>query len=104
MVDFIEKTFNIIQVIIMILYGIIFFGLWHSAPRYLNKFILIFNLFISCVLIILFNPLSDFKFKPIHKQIAFSAGVAILMHSSLVNIITPLELITKVKKKVRFAM
>lgn len=104
MVDLVEKTFNIIQGIILLLYGIVFFGLWHSAPHYLHQFILFFNLFISAVLIILFNPLAHYKFKPIHKKIAFSAGIAILMHSSLIKMLSPFEIIKKVKKKVRFAL
>ena len=101
MIDFVEGTFDIIKNVILLLYGVILFGLWRSAPHYLNKFLLFFNLFISCVLIILFNPLANNKFKPFHKRLAFSAGFAILMNSSLVNIIKPLEVI-KVVKKVRF--
>ena len=101
MVNIVENIFNIISYVIIVLYGIIFFGLWKSAPQYLNKFIMFFNLFIAIVLIILFNPLRDTVFLPIHKKIVFSAGLAMLINSSLTNIITPLELIKKVKK-VRF--
>ena len=45
MIDFVEGTFDIIKTVILVLYGIILFGLWRSAPHYLNKFLLFFNLF-----------------------------------------------------------
>jgi len=74
-----ERVYYYCIFIIYILYGLSFLGIWNKAPIYLENMNNFFKLFISIVLIYLFNPLrktttcTDF-----HMRIVFSAAMFLI--------------------------
>ena len=73
-----DKTFDIIWIIIYILYFGIAFGLSTQAPKWLSFFDFIIKVFISAFLIIRFNPYNQVHFSNLDQKIAFSAGFFVL--------------------------
>ena len=73
-----DKTFDIIWIIIYILYFGIAFGLSTQAPKWLSFFDFIIKVFISAFLIIRFNPYNHVHFSDLDQKIAFSAGFFVL--------------------------
>jgi len=73
-----DKTFDIIWIIIYMLYFGIAFGLSTQAPKWLSFFDFLIKVFISAFLIIRFNPYNQIHFSNLDQKIAFSAGFFVL--------------------------
>ena len=74
-----ERVYYYCMFIIYILYGLSFLGIWNKAPIYLENMNIFFKLFISIVLIYLFNPLQKtITCTDFHMRIVFSAAVFLI--------------------------
>ena len=95
----IESTYTGLKNITFLLYIIIVLGVWKGAPEYLHIVENIFSIVIGLALIYFFNPFVKEKTvcNNLHRKIAFSAGLAILIQTSLFQYINP---ITKIKSNV----
>jgi len=78
-----KKVYKTLIYGIYLLYGIIFLGLWSSAPDYLEDLNYYLKVFVGIVLTYIFNPFYKQEFHSIHGNIAFSAGLLILTSTSL---------------------
>lgn len=83
-----DKTFDIIWIIIYILYFGIAFGLSTQAPKWLSFFDFLIKVFISAFLIIRFNPYNQIHFSNLDQKIAFSAGFFVLATTLTTKIIS----------------
>lgn len=81
--NYISSLYYYLTYAIYILYVVIFFGLWNSAPEYMEIFNYFIRTLIALVLLYSFNPFSKTKLTKFHKDVAFSAGILILLSLSL---------------------
>jgi hypothetical protein len=96
-----DKTFDVIWIIIYMLYFGIAFGLSTQAPKWLSFFDFLIKVFISAFLIIRFNPYNQIHFSNLDQKIAFSAGFFVLattLTTKIMSVYTD-DLIAKTKQK-----
>ncbi len=89
----IENTYTGLKWIIFILYIAVVLGVWKQAPSYLRMVESVFSFVIAFALIYFFNPLVKDKniCTDLQRKIAFSAGVAILIQTSIFQYLTPMD-------------
>ncbi len=95
----IEKTYTGLKWIAFILYVVVVLGVWKQAPSYLHIVESVFSLVIAVALIYFFHPYAQKKTvcTDLHRKIAFSAGIAILIQTSLFQYLNP---VSKIKTQV----
>ena len=95
----IEKTYTGLKWIAFILYIAVVLGVWKGAPNYLHVVESAFSLVISLALIYFFHPYAEKKTvcTDLHRKIAFSAGIAILIQTSLFQYLNPID---QIKNKI----
>jgi hypothetical protein len=81
--SFIQKTYYYMKYTLYILYIISFIGIWNNAPQYISYLDYFIKVLVSSVLIFYFNPISNYQFNKFHKDIAFDAGILLLLSLSL---------------------
>ena len=86
----IENTYTWVKYSLGILYLLTLFGIWSSAPKYLKIIDLFFNIIVGGILIYFFNPLKKTICTPFHRRVVFSAGLAIILQSSLIQYLNPI--------------
>jgi hypothetical protein len=82
------RTFGIywlLKIFIIILYILGAFGVWTSSSIYLKYSLGLLHTIIALLLIYLFNPFRKVVCSNIHKSVAFSAGIIILLETSLMR-------------------
>ena len=82
-----EKTFIYMTYIIYVLYFIVFFGLWNSAPSYLYTLNYWRQIFVGILLIYYFHPFKKTRFTEFHRKIVFTSGLFLLGTSTLHEIL-----------------
>ena len=89
----IENTYTGLKLVIFILYIVVVLGVWKGAPGYLHIVENTFSIVIALALIYFFNPFLEEKTvcTNLHRKIAFSAGVAILIQTSLFQYLNPVN-------------
>jgi hypothetical protein len=97
-----EKTYKATQLTYMwtkialtLLYISGFLGIWKEAPSYLHTIDLIFNIIIAIILIYYFNPFKKTICNDFHRKVVFSAGLAILLQTSLMQYLNPKTIVKK---------
>ena len=96
-----DKTYDIIWIIIYLLYFGIAFGLSTQAPKWLSFFDFLIKVFISVFLILRFNPYNEIQFSNLDQKMAFSAGFFVLattLTSQFISFYTN-NVIAKTKQK-----
>ena len=88
-----EWTYTWTKVALIVLYVIGFLGLWSEAPSYLRILDGIFNVIIAVILIYFFNPFTKTICNDFHRKVVFSAGVAILLQTSLMQYLNPQKIV-----------
>ena len=74
-----EQVYYYSLIIIYVLYGLSFLGVWNKAPIYLENMNHFFKLFVSIILLYLFNPLRKTPTcTEFHMRIVFSAAVFLI--------------------------
>jgi len=89
----IENTYSGLKIMIIILYIAVILGVWKNAPGYLNIIETVFTIVIALALIYFFNPFVKEKTvcNNFHRKIAFSAGIAILIQTSIFQYLNPID-------------
>lgn len=77
------QAFVIVNYIVYLLYVVTYFGIWSSAPEYLEYMRTLLKLYVGCVLVYFFNPFIQITSQQINRSVAFSAGIFILTGLSL---------------------
>ena len=83
----IENLFFIFKILILFLYVCLFLGIWKKTPYYLRYLDNIFKIFISLVLIYIFNPFQNHDITK-YKSIVFTAGILLFIHTILYQYLT----------------
>ena len=84
----VQQTYITLKLVLFVLYIIMLFGIWNSAPKYLNIVTNVFMTFIAVVLIYFFNPWNNTECNRFQRNVAFSAGSAILFQLSIFQYLT----------------
>ena len=82
-----SQAFSFILYLRWILYFIILLGLSAKAPQYLNDLQYYVKIYVSCFLILRFNPFRQTKFTELDASIAFSAGMFLLTTTAIDTIL-----------------
>ena len=61
-------------------------GIWDKSTIYLNEITFFYRLFISIVLLILFNPYRKINFTEIHRKIVFTSAFFLITSDTLVQL------------------
>jgi|TARA_B110000046_G_scaffold105599_1_gene112998 hypothetical protein len=95
----VEHTYTWLKYILIILYIVGLFGIWSDSGKYLMLFDSIFNIMIAGVLIYFFNPFKKTVCNDFHRKVVFSAGIAILLQTSITQYFNPLTRVKNVISK-----
>jgi hypothetical protein len=79
-----DTAFNIFIITSYLLYSLFAFGLFTSAPQYLERLDYYVKIYISLFLLWRFNPFKKIEFTELDRKISFSAGI-FLFTTSAVN-------------------
>jgi hypothetical protein len=82
-----DKAFTFILYLSWLLYFSILFGLYASAPEYLDTLHSFIKIYVSLFLIYRFNPFRRVKFTSLDAKIAFSSGMFLLGTTAINQII-----------------
>ena len=95
----VERTYTWFKYLLIILYLVGLFGIWSDSKKYLQLFDTIFNIMIACILIYFFNPFRKTVCNDFHRKVVFSAGLAILLQTSITQYFNPKTIAEKIIKK-----
>lgn len=95
----VERTYTWLKYILVVLYLVGLFGIWSDSKKYLVLFDTIFNIMIACILIYFFNPFTKTVCNDFHRKVVFSAGLAILLQTSITQYFNPITIVGKMIKK-----
>lgn len=98
-----EKTYKATQwtyawtkIALILVYIAGFLGIWKEAPMYLQTIDLVFNIVVAAILIYFFNPFKKTICNDFHRKVVFSAGLAILLQTSLMQYLDPKTIVKKI--------
>tara|TARA_B110000046_G_scaffold177578_1_gene204530 strand:+ start:10253 stop:10570 length:318 start_codon:yes stop_codon:yes gene_type:complete len=92
----VEQAYTWLKYAYIILYIIGLFGMWGKSYKYLLIIDEIFKIVIAGVLIYFFNPLTKTVCSDFHRHVAFSAGFAIILQTSVLRYMNPTHLVKKI--------
>lgn len=95
----VENTYTWLKYLLVVLYLVGLFGIWSDAKKYLIFVDTIFNIMIACILIFFFNPFTKTVCNDFHRKVVFSAGIAILLQTSVTQYFNPITVAKKIIKK-----
>ena len=81
------KMYNTIRLMSYVIYFLALFGITLINPALLNNLESFIQIYISLFLIYRFNPFTSITFNELDRKIAFSAGVFLLMTTSINQIV-----------------
>ena len=90
-----EWTYTWTKVALITLYIVGFLGLWSEAPAYLRIIDGVFNVIVAVILIYFFNPFKKTICNDFHRKVVFSAVIAILLQTSLMQYFNPSTIVKK---------
>ena len=88
---YLQSLYYYLKYSLYALYVIGYLGLWTNAPNYIETFDYTIRSLISIILIISFNPFTNVKLTRFHSDVAFSAGIIILLSLSLEKLTSYIE-------------
>lgn len=86
--EFQNHMFDIVSIVLYILYVGILLGVSTRAPQYLETVQYYLKVYISLFLVIRFNGLRDIQFTELDRKIAFTAGIFLLSSTVLTRVIS----------------
>lgn len=89
MYEYYKKILKISFYLSYLIYGITLIGIYNIAPEYLNTLHVFIQMFVSLFLIIYFNPFSKHEFTKFDKKVVFTAGIFLLMTTTVTDLIHP---------------
>ena len=92
----IKNLYYLLNVSFVLLYVLYYSSSWDKSNEYLDKLNEIYGIFIGIVLIYYFNPYNKGKLNEFHKRIAFSAGILIILTTSISTLIKDIPFVRKI--------
>ena len=92
----IKNFYYLLNVSFVLLYVLYYSSSWDKSYKYLDILNEIYGIFIGIVLIYYFNPYNKEKLNEFHKKIAFSAGILIVLTTSISALMDEVPIINKV--------
>lgn len=90
--EYYKRVFLTFNYLTYLLYFVVYFNIWQTAPVYLNNINFFLKIYVSLVLLYFFHPFRKIKFDIFHRQLIFSAALFILSSVSLSAFIYHLKL------------
>ena len=91
-----EVVYSWTKYILFALYAVTIVGLWQEAPKYMLIVDEGFKLLVALILIYFFNPLRKTRCTEFHRRVVFSAGVFLIISSSLKSLLEMVPLLNKI--------
>lgn len=92
----IKNFYYLLNLSFVLLYVLYYTNFWDKTHKYLDILNEIYAIFVGIVLMYYFNPYHKEKLNEFHKKIAFSAGILIILTSSISALINEVPLLGKV--------
>ena len=92
----IKNFYYLLNLSFVLLYVLYYANFWNKSYKYLDILNEIYAIFVGIVLIYYFNPYNKEKLNEFHKKIAFSAGILIILTTSISALIDEVPIINKV--------
>ena len=92
----IKNFYYLLNLSFVLLYVLYYANFWNKSYKYLDILNEIYAFFVGIVLIYYFNPYNKEKLNEFHKKIAFSAGILIMLTTSISALIDEVPIINKV--------
>jgi len=92
---YLEYMYTWTKYILFSLYALTIVGIWKKAPDYIGTVDDIFKIMVGFILLYFFNPLRKTKCTAFHRKVVFSAGIFLILSSSLKGF---LEMVPVLKK------
>tara|TARA_B100001287_G_C22351535_1_gene375399 strand:+ start:196 stop:531 length:336 start_codon:yes stop_codon:yes gene_type:complete len=92
----IKNFYYLLNLSFVLLYVLYYTNFWDTTHKYLDILNEIYAIFIGIVLMYYFNPYHKEKLNEFHKKIAFSAGILIILTSSISALMNEVPLLNKV--------
>jgi hypothetical protein len=97
--NLVEPLYNILKIVSFIIYILVIFGFGRKSEQMLEIVDDLFMTLIAFVLIYFFNPLKKTICTDFHRNVAFSAGFAILIQLSIFRYFEPVTTIKTIAAK-----
>lgn len=85
--DYSEYIVKFLKYFMYFLYFAIYFNIWKNAPEYLDDVQFFLKIIISVILIYYYNPILKKNITQFHKDVAFDAGIILLLSTSITKIL-----------------
>ena len=92
----IKNFYYLLNLSFVLLYVLYYTNFWDKTHKYLDILNEIYAIFVGIVLMYYFNPYHKEKLNEFHKKIAFSAGILIILTSSISALINEVPLLGRV--------
>ena len=92
----IQNFYYLLNLSFVLLYVLYYTNFWEKTHKYLDVLNEIYAIFIGIVLMYYFNPYHKEKLNEFHKKIAFSAGILIILTSSISALIKEVPYVRKI--------
>ena len=92
----IKNFYYLLNLSFVLLYVLYYTNFWDKSYKYLDILNEIYAIFLGIVLMYYFNPYKKEKLNEFHKKIAFSAGILIIIITSISALIDEVPIINKV--------
>ena len=92
----IKNFYYLLNLSFVLVYVLYYTNFWGSGYKYLDILNEIYAIFVGIVLIYYFNPYNKEKLNEFHKKIAFSAGILIILTTSISALMDEVPIINKV--------
>ena len=83
--NFYEKIIYTLKLFWFVFFISVASGMFPNMTEYLDEITYISHILVSLILIIVFNPIKPFRYRPYHGKMAFSTGLYVLLSTSLVE-------------------
>ena len=92
----IKNFYYLLNLSFVLLYVLYYARFWDKSYKYLDILNEIYAIFLGIVLVYYFNPYNKEKLNEFHKKIAFSAGILIILTTSISALMDEVPIINKV--------
>ena len=92
----IKNFYYLLNLSFVLLYVLYYTNFWGKSYKYLDILNEVYAIFLGIVLMYYFNPYKKEKLNEFHKKIAFSAGILIILTTSISALIDEVPIINKV--------
>ena len=93
---YLEYVYTWTKYLLFTLYALTIVGVWDNAPKYMGTVDDIFKIIVGFILLYFFNPWRKTKCTKFHRKVVFSAGIFLILSSSLKSMLEMIPILNKI--------